>query len=319
MPTSLLVRKGLSNGSVVSAILFVMIFAIYASTGENVFTAFSMNNLIVNMTAQAIAATGLTLIILSGGFDLSVGGVVVLANVILASSHAVTASDVFVSIGLVLAASIVVGVINGFFIAYVGVQSIAVTLATMIMCQGIALVVMPAPGGNVSPIITSLTKPVGVIPGAAIVLLLLVVLWLLYRRTSYGVYIYAIGEDEKAAFQAGIPVRRVKFFIYVKASLIYGLAGVMLSAQTASGDPTGSSLFLLLVFAAVAIGGTKFGGGRGSVIGSMIGAGILALLQKTLFAVGVATFYTSIFQGLVLIVAVLIGSLSIRLAKRGEV
>lgn len=312
-----LLIRAFSNGSIISLMLFILIFAVYVGSAENVLTVFSLNILLNNTVSLAVAAIGLTLIILIGGFDLSVGGVVVLANVILASHPG---NDVMMNLGLVVLSGIFVGALNGFFVAYVGVQSIAATLATMIMCQGIALVIMPTPGGSVPSLISSgLTSNFGgIIPVALIVILLCIFGWLLFRRTRFGVFIYAIGADERAALQSGIPVRKVKFFVYVLAGAIYSLSGVLLSAQTASGDPNGSALFLLLVFAAVAIGGAKFGGGRGSALGSIIGAGILTVLQKTLFAIGVATFYTSIFQGLVLILAVLIGGVSNRLAKWRE-
>jgi ribose transport system permease protein len=98
--------------------------------------------------------------------------------------------------------------------------------------------------------------------------------------------------------------------------MAYGLAGYMLGAQTGTGDPRISNSFLLYVFAAVAIGGTSLGGGRGGVIGSVVGAGILTVMQKLLFAVGVAEFYTNIFNGVIMVVAILFGNLSAILSLR---
>jgi ribose transport system permease protein len=310
----------ISNGTVVSIILFVAVFLVYASSANGVFTAFSMNNLFNNTVALAIAATGLTLIILIGGFDLSVGGVMVLSNVIIASYGGEGVGGVITSFMLVVLVGSIVGAINGFVVAYMGVQSIAVTLATMIMCEGLALVIMPAPGGSVSSILTGqLTSALfGWLPVVSVILLIVVCVWLLLKRLPFGVHMYAIGADERASLQAGIPVKKVKFFTFVLAGVFYGIAGFMHTAQTASGDPTSSMIFLLLVFASVAIGGTAFGGGKGGVIGSIVGAGILTLLQKTLFAVGVSSFYTSIFEGIILIAAVLIGGLSGVLSKTRE-
>lgn len=313
-----------SDGSVIAAIIFCLVFIVYASNASNVFSFITINNLMNSTVTLVVAAVGLTLVILIGGFDLSVGGVVVLSNVIVASySGSATGADggsLLLALTLVILTGAIVGAINGFMVAYLGVQSIAVTLATMIMCLGVALVIMPAPGGFVSPVITrGLTATIGgIIPVALVIIILFIIGWYLLKKTPYGVYIYAVGEDEKSAQQVGIPVRNVKFFTYVLAGIIYGLAGVMLSAQTSSGDANQSMLFLMLVFGAVAIGGTSFGGGKGSVIGSIIGAGILTLLQRTLFAVGVSSFYTSIFQGSILIIAVLIGGLSIYLSKKGD-
>jgi ribose transport system permease protein len=158
-----------------------------------------------------------------------------------------------------------------------------------------------------------------VVPISAVVIGCCLLGWVVFRRTRLGVYIFAVGRDEGSAVQSGIPVRTVKFRVYLGAGLLYALSGVMLSAQTASGDPNGSALFMVLVFAAVAIGGAQFGGGRGSAVGSVLGAGVLAVLQKMLFALGVSTFYTGIVQGLVLILAVLIGLAVGRLAGPPDV
>ena len=308
------------KGSFISLVLLILIFSIYASTASNVFTVFSMNNLLNNSIALALAAIGLTLVILTGGTDFSVGSVIILANVIIASQGAVTGGEVAANLTVVFLTCIGVGMVNGFFISYVGIQPIATTLATMIMCQGIALVVMPAPGGSVSPLIYSgLTSTVfGILPMALVILVLAGFIWILIKKTSFGTHIYAIGKDERASIQAGINVKRVKFLVYVVASLFYALAGVMYSAQTGSGDPTAGSLFTLLVFAAVALGGTQFVGGKGGAFGSIVGALILTLLQKMLFSVGVSSFYTSIFQGFVLIAAIMLGRVSAKINKWGE-
>jgi len=308
------------KGSFISLVLLILIFSIYASTASNVFTVFSMNNLLNNSIALALAAIGLTLVILTGGTDFSVGSVIILANVIIASQGAVTGGEVAANLTVVFLTCIGVGMVNGFFISYVGIQPIATTLATMIMCQGIALVVMPAPGGSVSPLIYSgLTSTVfGILPMALVILVLAGFIWVVIKKTSFGTHIYAIGEDERASIQAGINVKRVKFLVYVVASLFYALAGVMYSAQTGSGDPTAGSLFTLLVFAAVALGGTQFVGGKGGAFGSIVGALILTLLQKMLFSVGVSSFYTSIFQGFVLIAAIMLGRVSAKINKWGE-
>ncbi|WP_424767561.1 ABC transporter permease [Paenibacillus sp. sgz302251] len=309
-----------SNGTIISVLIFALVFVIYAGAGNNVLTAFSLNNLLNNTVALAIAATGLTLIILIGKFDMSVGGMVILSNVIVSSDLGDGIGGVLLRLIMVILAGAILGAINGFFVAYGGVQAIAITLATMIMCQGVALVLRPAPGGIVPMEISyGLTKLIGgVIPVAAIVILLFAAAWMFFRKTPFGVYIYGIGADERASVQAGIDVKKYTFLTFVLAGVIYGLAGFMLSAQTASGDASGGTLFLMLVFAAVAIGGTTFGGGKGSVIGSIVGAGILTVLQKMLFVLGVSTFYTNIYQGLILIAAVLIGGLSVKLSKRGE-
>ncbi|WP_433225919.1 ABC transporter permease [Actinomadura formosensis] len=309
-------RRALSSGTTLAAIILVAMYIVYMYSSIDVLTTENATDLLNNAAPLVISATGLTLVIVVGGFDLSLGGVVTLANVILATQTGGTTGSAAVGVLLALLAGVVVGALNGFLVAYLNVQSIAATLGTFIMCSGLALVIMPSPGGSVPEFISpGLISSVGPVPVSLLVILACVVAYLAFRRTRMGIHIFAVGLDESAAIQSGIRAAAVKFRVYLAAGLLYAVAGVMLSALTASGDPNGSAVFMVLVFAAVAIGGAKFGGGRGSAIGSILGAGVLAVLQKMLFAVGVSTFYTGIFQGAILIVAVLIGMISLRLGE----
>jgi ribose transport system permease protein len=311
-----ILRRASSNGTTLALIILIVMYVVYMYSSIDVLTAGNATDLLNNAAPLVIAATGLTLVIVVGGFDLSLGGVVTLANVILATQAGETTGHAVFSLALALLAGVLVGALNGVLVAYLNVQSIAATLGTFIMCSGLALVIMPSPGGSVPAFISpGLISSMGPIPVSLLVILACAAAYLALRRTRLGIHIFAVGLDEGAAIQSGIKAASVKFRVYLAAGLLYSVAGVMLSALTASGDPNGSALFMVLVFAAVAIGGTKFGGGRGSAIGSILGAGVLAVLQKMLFAVGVSTFYTGIFQGAILISAVLIGLISVRLGE----
>ena len=183
------------------------------------------------------------------------------------------------------------------------------------------MVILDAPGGTVADFVSyDLTDVVfGVIPVAGLVVFVVILLWLVFQRTDTGVALYTVGSDEVSAHLSGISVTRTRFIGFVSAGMLYGLAGFMLSAQTATGNPNGGASFLMLTFAAVALGGTSLTGGRGGVVGSIIGAATLLLLQKVLFAGGVSSFYTGIFQGTVLIVAVVFGNLITRFSERRSV
>ena len=211
-----------------------------------------------------------------------------------------------------------VGAVNGWLVAVLRIQSIAATLSTMIICQGIALVILKAPGGAVSSwIANEMTDRLWkTIPVSGLVVAAVVAVWLLIRRTDFGVSIYAIGADEQAARLSGINTVRARFLTFVLAGVIYGLAGFMLSAQTATGNPTSGTPLLMLSFAAVALGGTSLAGGKGGVFASVMGAAVLMLLQKVLFSSGVSSFYTGVFQGAGLILAVVFSGLLTRLGKR---
>jgi ribose transport system permease protein len=305
------------NGAVVAGVLYLILYAVYAANSRSALSVSSLTDLLNNGVPLIIAAAGGTLIILLRGFDLSVAGVMSLTNVVLAAYPFQGAGGAVASLALVLSIGAAVGLVNGLLVAYVGLQSIAVTLATMIVAQGAALLVLDAPGGAVSDwIAENMTDTLaGALPVSGLVAVAVALCWLLLKRTDVGVALYAVGKDETAAALSGVDVRRTKCIAFVLAGMLYGLAGFMLSAQTASGNPNGGSSMLLLVFAAVALGGTSFSGGSGGVIGSMVGAATLTLLQKVLFSSGVESFYIGLFQGAVMVLAVLLGEAVSRMTR----
>lgn len=306
----------LGNGTLIVLVIYVVMFAIYAAQQPGALSGSSITEMCNNALPLALAAAGGTLVVLTRGFDLSVAGIVPLANVLVATQVGEGWQGALLGLAIVVAIGLAVGAVNGFLVAYARLQSIASTLATMIVCSGLALLVLDAPGGTVPDFIAyGLTDVVAGIPVAGLIAAAVALLWLAIQRTDWGVALYAVGADETAAALAGIETRRVKFLAYCLAGVFYGLAGYMLSALTATGNPNAGQSYLLLMFAAIAIGGTAFSGGRGGVVGSMIGAATLTLLQKVLFSSGVSSFYTGIFQGLVMIVAVLVAAVSAHLAR----
>jgi ribose transport system permease protein len=313
-------RGLLTDGLTTVVILYVMLYVVYSRVEAGALSASAFADLVNNSIPLAIAAAGATFVILLGGFDLSVAGVLSLVNVVLATHPMDGASGALTSAVIAIAIGAVVGLCNGFFVAYGGLQSIAVTLAMMILTKGLALVILDAPGGSVSEWISdTLTNSLwGVVPVSGLVAIAVALLWAVFRRTNTGVALYAVGKDQTAAALSGINVKRTKCIAFVMAGSLYGLAGFMLSAQTASGDPNAGSTLLLLVFASVALGGTAFTGGQGGLYGSMIGAATLMLLQKVLFSSGVQSFYIGLFQGFVMIVAVILVNVITYLARRNR-
>ncbi|WP_207002240.1 ABC transporter permease [Trinickia mobilis] len=310
----------LSNGVTIVSLLYLILYALYVRTEAGALSVSSFNDLVNNAIPLAIAAAGGTLVILLRGFDLSVAGVLSLVNVVLASYPLPGPWGALVSLVLALGIGALVGLCNGVLVAYGGFQSIAVTLAMMILTRGLALVVLDAPGGSVSDWISgTLTDTLwGVIPTSGLFAIAVAVLWAIFRRTDTGVALYAVGKDETAAALSGINVKKTRCIAFTLAGMLYGLAGFMLSAQTASGNPNAGNTLLLLTFASIALGGTAFTGGQGGLYGSMIGAGALMLLQKVLFSSGVESFYIGLFQGLVMIAAVIFMSVVSRLAGRSR-
>lgn len=299
----------LASGAGVVAILYVLLYALYAFFEPGALSLYTLTSLLNNSAPLAIAAAGETLVVLTRGFDLSIAGVVSLSNVVMAVYPLEGPGGALASLLLCLAIGAAVGVLNAFLIVTLRLQTIAATLGTMIATQGLALVILDAPGGMVADWVSyELTDTLfGIVPIAGLVMLAVALAWLILRKTDLGIGFYAVGADEQAAALSGISVGRVRYAAFVGAGMLYGLAGYMLSAQTATGNPNAGAPFLMLAFAAVALGGTSLSGGRGGLIGSLIGAATLMLLQKVLFSGGVSSFYTGIFQGFVLVGAIVFG------------
>lgn len=308
----------LLQGGLIIVILYFALYALYFYLQPRALSSSSIAALMNNTVPLALAAAGQTFVIISRGFDLSVAGVISICNVVMAVYPLDGPGGAVMSILICVAIGGSVGAINGFLVAYLRLQSIAATLATMIICQGVALVILNAPGGRVADWLSyELTDRLfKTIPISGLFVLAVVLAWLYIRRTSFGISIYAIGADEHASGLSGINVRKVRFFTFVSAGVLYGLAGFMLSAQTATGNPTSGTPLLLLSFAAVALGGTSLSGGKGSLFGSVMGAATLMLLQKVLFSSGVSSFYTGVFQGSVLVIAVVFSGLIEKLGER---
>jgi ribose transport system permease protein len=301
------IRRRWTDGPVVGAAVLVLLLIVYAFFAQ-LFSSFTIQALCNDTAALALAAIGETLVVLSGGFDLSVGAIMGLVNVILATKLTGAAGNDLLWIVLTVALAAAAGFANGVLVAYVRLQSIIVTIATLFIFSGLALKVLDQPGGNVPRGFTDLLTGVTVIPRALIIILLGAIAWLAIRRTRLGKSIYAIGGDREAARMSGIPVARRLLATYTLAGLFYGLAGVFYTAQTGSGDPRTGTSFLLTAFIAVVLGGTKFGGGEGSAIGSIIGAFIVTMIVAVIFVLGVDTFWTGIVDGVVLALAVLLNS-----------
>jgi len=315
-----LVRRLLGDGTTIIIAILVVLTVVFAATQSDALSASVLTDILNNSLPLALAAAGGTLVVVTRGFDLSVAGVVSLSNVLVAVHGGSGPLGALEGALIAAGAGAAVGAVNGYFVAYWNLQSIALTLATMIVCSGMTLLILDAPGGDVSDFMTyTMTDRIGgVVPVALAIAVAVYVVWRLLRRTDWGVGLYAAGADETAALLAGVPVRRVKLIAYVLAGVCYGLAGFMLTALTSTGTPNVGEPYLLLAFAAIALGGTSFAGGRGGVAGSMLGALTLTLLQKVLFSTGVSSFYTGIFQGVVMIAAVVVAVLFARIGTRGE-
>lgn len=305
---SLLERFGRHRGLIVAWCVFFIAFAIVNAVSSGSFNYFEFSFMSAGGATLALAAMGQTFVVLTGGFDLSTGAVVSLVNVILAIGMRSSGTSEVLYFFVAIGAGAIVGAVNGVFVAFARMQSIVVTLSTMFVVQGVTLLVMDKPGGAIpSGFVNFFTGTVipGVLPATVIVLLVAALIWYLLKNSRFGVGLYAVGSDEESARAAGVRTRNTKFVAYVIAGMFYGAAGAFISAQTGSADPLIGRPMLLQVFAAVVLGGTVLGGGRGGCIGSIVGAYTLMMVVNILLVLNVPAYYSSIAEGVILLLAVL--------------
>lgn len=300
------------RGLLIAILVFGVLLGSLASIGPVRLSYFDLSSIATTGTTLALAALGQTVVILSGGFDLSAGAIVSLVNVVLASAFPQAQASTPLVLMTGVGVGLLAGAFNGLFIAGLRMQPIVVTLSTMFILQGVTLLVMDKPGGAVPAGLAELllgdALP-GLLPRPVVLLGLVLLLWVWLKKTRFGSAIYAIGSDMASARAAGVSTRFVQFMVYVIAGGCYGLAGVFISAQTGSGDPLIGTPMLLQIFAAVVVGGTVLGGGRGGLLGTLFGAYILMLVVNTLLVLNVSAFYSTITEGGVLLLAVLAGAL----------
>jgi ribose transport system permease protein len=301
------------RGLLIAIAVFLVLLATVASVGSVSLSYYDLSQMAASGGTLALVAIGQTIVILSGGFDLSAGAAVSLVNVVLASSLQDPATSPLLVLATGVGIGMLSGAFNGFFVAVLRMQPIVVTLATMFILQGVTLLVMDKPGGMVLPALGEWLSGDAIpnlLPKPILLIGIVLLLWAWLKRTNFGIAIYAIGSDFDSARAVGVSTRFVQFMVYVIGGGGYGLAGVFISAQTGSGDPLIGNPMLLQVFAAVVVGGTALGGGRGGPLGTVFGAYILMMVVNILLVLNVSAYYSTVAEGTILILAVLAGSVS---------
>ncbi len=295
----------------VAIIAFLIIFIFVRLVSSGSLSYFELSSLSTNTGALALAAMGETIVFLLGGIDLSAGATLSLVNVTLASQTGDTFFSQLVMVFTGLAIGGLVGAFNGFFVAYMRLQAVVVTLASMFIILSLSLLIMPNPGGHVPEGLSKFFTGdliAGKFPAALAAILFALLIWAAIKNSPFGTALYAVGSDEGAARASGISVAWTQFLGYLLAGFFYGAAGVMLSAQTAAGDPLVGRDLIILILTAVILGGTQIGGG-GGCLGTVFAAFTLVLISDLLLVLDVSSSYTPIVESLVLILAVISGLL----------
>lgn len=295
-------------------VAFGTLAAVYILLQTNLtygFSYYDISNTFASTATLAIAAIGATIVVISRGLDLSVGSVISLSNCLIAVNMGDTPVSMTLWALLGIGAGALVGLFNAIFVVLLRLPSIIVTLASMFIVEGITLMILRQPGGTVSPVFSSffLSDAIpNLLPMPAALVGLVLLGWLALKSSPFGTNLYAIGSSDDAAIAKGVRVDLTRMSTYVIAGALYGMAGMFLTAQTGSGDPTVGSPMLLSVFVAVVLGGTAFTGGRGGCLGTVFGAITLMLIVNLLIVFNVPSSYSTVVEGGLLILAILAGS-----------
>ena len=285
--------------------------AVITIINSNFLTANNLLNLLLQVTSNALIAFGMTFVILTGGIDLSVGSILALSSALTAGLLG-SGMPVTLAILISLILGCILGMINGLLISYGKLAPFIVTLATMTIFRGATLVYT-----NGNPITKGLSDTflfqflgqgyiVGIPFPVIIMFIVFIVLYVLLHKTAFGKSVYAIGGNEKAAYISGVKLNKVKIIIYSISGIMASISGLIITSRLSSAQPTAGASYEMDAIAAVVLGGTSLSGGKGRILGTLIGALIIGVLNNGLNIIGVSAFWQQVVKGVVILIAVLI-------------
>ncbi|EEX93650.1 ribose ABC transporter permease protein [Vibrio orientalis CIP 102891 = ATCC 33934] len=295
-----------------SLIALLFLIVVVSFLNPNFFTVDNILNILRQTSINAIIAVGMTLVILTAGIDLSVGSVLALCGAFAASLIAMEV-PVLIAVPTALFAGAALGAISGVIIAKGKVQAFIATLVTMTLLRGVTMVYTDG-----RPISTGFTDTAdafawfgtGYALGIPVPVWLMVIVfasvWYVLNHTRFGRYVYALGGNESATRLSGINVDRVKIGVYAICGLLAALAGIIVTSRLSSAQPTAGMGYELDAIAAVVLGGTSLMGGKGRIMGTLIGALIIGFLNNALNLLDVSSYYQMIAKAVVILLAVLV-------------
>ena len=317
---------GPENFSLIVAL--VVLVVIITTQTPYFFVPRNLLNVGMNISVVGLLAVGMTFVIVSNGLDISVGsiaGVASISSAIMVTYLHSVPGGIFVGIAL----GAVLGAVNATIITYLRVNPVVATLATLSAYQGLAFLI--APGGrpvgvldqNFAQLGSGRLFDIGGFPGIPILFLLLVIVAIaghfVLRSTVFGRSVYAMGGNPAAARLEGNNLTRKKYYIYKQSGALAGLAGVIVTARTSSGQPmSGTAGLELETITSVFLGGAILAGGKGTVVGSMLAVLLLGVLSNGMNLLGIPTFYQLVAKGFLLVVAVAIGQFRMARAEKAQ-
>jgi ribose/xylose/arabinose/galactoside ABC-type transport system permease subunit len=290
------------------AVVVLLIMVILSLSSPNFFTASNLAIVARQVSLSAIIAIGMTLVILLGGIDLSVGSVVALGSVIVGYVMVTMAMPIWLSILIGLLVGVVVGAANGLLIVKTGVPSFIVTLGMMGLARGAALVITK--GSTISGLPLSYLEigqgyVGGYVPIPVIIMVVIAIAaHIMLSRTTFGRRIYFIGSNQEAARLSGINVNRITVIVFAMAATMAATEAVIETARMSTAQPASGVGYELTDIGAVIIGGASMMGGEGTILGTLLGATLLGLITNGLILLGVSAYWQQVFSGTIIILAV---------------
>ncbi len=297
-------------------IVFALIILIVALTiaSDKFFVPTNLITILTQTSINALLAIGMTFVILTGGIDLSVGSILAASGVVFAlfakvDENGVQMFPTIVPILMSCLTGLAFGTFNGVIVAKAKVAPFIVTLGTLTIARGAALLLSDGrPVSDMSPTFKAFGSGTAAgIPYLVIVMIVVaIVAMFVLTKTKFGRYVYAVGGNEEAARASGIPAANIKMFVYMIAGLICGLAGFLQSSRIVVGQPNIGEGYELQAISAVVIGGTALSGGIGKMWGTIVGAFIIGVLNNGLDLLGVSSYWQKVVSGAIIIAAVLL-------------
>ena len=294
-------------GIIVAFLVLCVFLSVFPKTSGSFFTRQNIFNVLRQISTNLFLACGMTMVIILGGIDLSVGSIIALSGCISAGCVARYNLPLPIALLMGLLVGLLVGMFNGAVISKTTIPAFIVTLATMNIAKGLAYVYT---GGSPVRVVTKEWQflgagYVGIFPTPVVILVIvLIITAIIMNKTKMGRHMYAVGGNQQAAEFSGLKVEKVKFFVHAFSGLMAGLAGIVLASRMYSGQPTAGDGAEMDAIAAVVVGGTSMAGGSGKIGGTIIGGLIIGVLNNGLNLLNVNSFWQYVVKGVVILLAV---------------
>jgi ribose transport system permease protein len=273
---------------------------------------FNLRTVLLQITTNMYIALGMTLVMILGGIDLSVGSIVAMSGTLAVGFMALNHMPMWLAVPLGLALGAGTGLLNGLVVAYFKLPSFIVTLAMLNVARGVAYVYS---GGHSTRMMDPIFTGIGsgylwVIPLPVLYMVVLIAVFVvILNRTKFGTYIYAIGGNRESARLSGVPIKKVEIITFTISGLMAAFAGLVLSARMFSGQPSVGIGYELDAIAACVLGGASLSGGVGRISGTLFGAIVIGIISNGLNLINVSSFWQLVVKGIIILIAVIIDSM----------